>query len=76
MKPPLVDIFTMALLKAAMKLVFCRAAMIAMKEASMMMLELEKPRKAVAMSVTPNRTIRVQAIRGAAPKGTLSVMIR
>ena len=50
--------------------------MMTIKVASITMLELEKPRKAVAMSVTPNRTISVQATRGAAPKGTLSVMIR
>ena len=64
-----------ARLNAAMNRVFCRAAMMTMKDASMTMLELEKPRKAVAMSVTPKSTISAQAIRGAAPKGTLSVMI-
>lgn len=74
--PPLFAMLNMALRKLMMKLVFCRAAMIAMKEASITMVELEKPPKAVLMSTTPNTTIKRHARSGGAPKGSLSVMIR
>ena len=50
--------------------------MIAMNEASITMVELEKPPKAVLMSVTPKTTSSSKASSGGAPKGSLSIMIR
>ena len=66
----------MASLNLTIKLVFCRAAMIAMKDASITMVELEKPPNAVLMSVTPKTTSSSRASSGGAPKGSLSIMIR
>ena len=66
----------MVSLNLAMKLVFWRAAMMAMNSASMMMVALEKPAKAALISAIPNTTSRRQARSGGAPKGSLSCMIR
>ena len=76
LKPPLLAMLNMVCLNLTMKLVFCRAAMMAMKDASMTMVGFAKPPKAVLMSVTPNTTSSSSASSGGAPKGSLSTMIR
>jgi len=47
-----------------------------MKEASITMVELEKPPKAVLISVIPKRTKSKHARIGGAPNGSFSVMIK
>jgi hypothetical protein len=47
-----------------------------MNEASIIMVALEKPPKAVLISVIPKRTISRHARIGGAPNGSFSVMIK
>lgn len=76
LKPPWPAILYIISRNLTMKLVFCSAAMMAMKDASIMMVELEKPPNAVLISVTPSTTSSSSASSGGAPKGSLSTMIR